>query len=127
MQHDNAREIHAIWNTYIFHHFIGSTLKEETMHLCKIWTWGKMLARLLANVEMTSVHKMKIFIWMIRGVAMDVAFSTDDDASHPRFLDEEGEGLRDGMPPLDEDDKEEEKEEENDDREAFMRRRRKRQ
>jgi hypothetical protein len=76
---------------------------------------------------MTSVHKMKIFIWMIRGVAMDVAFSTDDDASHPRFLDEEGEGLRDGMPPLDEDDKEEEKEEENDDREAFMRRRRKRQ
>jgi hypothetical protein len=37
-------------------------------------------------------------------------------------LDEEGEGPRDGMPPLDEDDKEEEKEEENDDMETFMRR-----
>jgi hypothetical protein len=53
-----------------------------------------------------------------RGVVMDVTSSTDDDASHPRFLDEEGEGPRDDMPLLNEDDKEEEKEEENDDMEA---------
>jgi hypothetical protein len=68
MQHDNAREIHAIWNNYIFYHFICFTLKEETMHMCKIWTWDKMLAHSLANVEMTSVHKMKIFTWMIKGL-----------------------------------------------------------
>jgi len=68
MRHDNAREIHAIWNNSIFHHFIGSTLREETMHLCKIWTQDKMLVHSLVNVEMTSVHKMKFFTWMNKGL-----------------------------------------------------------
>ncbi len=55
---------------------------------------------------------------------MDVVSSTDDDASHPQLSDEDGEGPREGMPPLDENDEEEEEEgEENDDKEAFMRRR----
>ncbi len=58
-----------------------------------------------------------------QGVVMDAASLANDDASHPQFSDEEGEGPREGMPPLDEDDEEEEEEgEENNDREVLMRR-----
>jgi len=44
--------------------FIGFAHREKIMHMCKIWTWDEFLAHSLGNVEMTSVHIMKIFTWM---------------------------------------------------------------
>jgi hypothetical protein len=48
----------------MFSVFVGSTHGEETMHVCR-GLGDKILVHLLANVELTSVHRMKNFRWML--------------------------------------------------------------
>jgi hypothetical protein len=44
--------------------FIGFAHKEETTICAGFGLGDKILVHSLANVEMTSVHRMKIFTWM---------------------------------------------------------------